>query len=485
MSAGLSARMAALLRAAAPKTDATVAADVCARAVAMIADGHSAMPVDAATRAALLAHPWVGTGAHRTPFVLDGGLLYVHRHWVAERALATALRERAALARLRVITGGPGTGKTTKAGQLIREAMASRPGLRVALAAPTGKAATRLGEAVGQPGVTLHRLLGYHPGEDRFRRTPENPLEHDLVVVDEASMVPLLLMQALVAALRPEAMLVLLGDHEQLASVEAGSVLADIVRGGASGALRGAVEVLRTSHRFRDDRGIGALARAVREGDADAALAALRSGDAELAWPAHSAADPRWLEEVAAEQAQAVLDAASAEDALEALGRQRILCATNVGPAGSIALNHRMERVLKRSGRAALGQGYQGQPVLLGRNLYAHDLYNGDVGVYWGDTDGEERVVHVHFGGGRRVLPSQLSDVSTAWAMSVHKSQGSEFDTAIVVLPDRDVPTLSRELLYTALTRARRRVVLAGSEEMLRIAVSRSARRVSGLSARL
>lgn len=462
-------------------------------------DGHSAMPVDAAFAEVLTTHPWVGTGDGHTPLVLERGLLYLRRYREAECRLAACIRARVARGAdsFRLITGGPGTGKTSKVAELVAGYLDTDPGVRIALAAPTGKAAARMGEAIeaawrragredllqrGQSsGVTVHRLLGYLPTADRFRRTADDPLEHDVVIVDEASMLPLLMMDALLQAVRPDAKLFLLGDHDQLASVEAGSVLADLVR--AQDALGGALERLTKSWRFAPDRGIGALAEAIRSGDADAAVRAMQDASGEVRWVAESVDDAEWVPQVMGAQIDALFAADDAAAALEVLERQRVLCATNVGPAGSLAVTQLVEEEIRRRGHRAQGTHYHGRPLLIARNDYALELFNGDVGIVWEEqaviaTPGRERSQ-------RRVPLPQLPDARTAWAMSVHKAQGSEFDTAIVVLPEREMDVLSRELLYTAVTRARKQVLLVGNEAMLRATVGRSAQRASGLAARL
>jgi len=445
-------------------------------------------------------------------------------------AVAASLRSRFSL-----ITGGPGTGKTTTVARLLALLFEQLPDVRVALAAPTGKAATRLGEAIRQTwdamgidtairdrlpstGRTVHRLLGYRPADDSFRHNASDPLEHDVVIVDEASMVPLLLMDTLFAALRPDARIILLGDHDQLASVEAGSVLADLVAASGtlthahgaglasayavlSGAtlstsadttpLRDAVVRLVHSHRFDDTKGIGALARAIRVGDADGALAVLHKPDDSVVRGPASVRDNGWLSALA-EPAAAIFSAATPDEALVAFGRVRVLCATNVGPAGTEALTPRIEQMLRSLGHDVAGRFYRGRPLLLTRNDYALGLFNGDIGVVWNEADDEgasvQRVFvsNPDFGDTAKGFPlPQLPDAVTAWAMSVHKAQGSEFDTVVVVLPDTDVRVLSRELLYTAVSRAKSRVVVVGPDESLRLAVGRTARRGSGLAGRL
>ena len=452
--------------------------------------------------AAIEAHPWVEPDDGKMPLVYEHNRLYLRRYRDAEVRLARALLA-AAPERFELVTGGPGTGKTTSAAKMISDLVTKNPAVRVALAAPTGKAAARLGEAievawkreglshlkeqVPVAGRTLHRLLGYDPTTDSFRRGPTDPLEHDVVIVDEASMVPLLLMDALFESLRPSARLILLGDHDQLASVEAGSVLSDIVHVADSGPMNSAVRRLTKSHRFDEAKGIGALAQAIRDGDADAALSAMLSNDGSVE---HVSGDDSWLEEFAT-LAEPVFDAESPEAAIRQLGQVRILCATNVGPTGTGAITARAEQALRKRGRDVSGRNYRGRPLLITRNDYTLDLFNGDVGVVWDEIESGERIERAFVSGqadaGRaRSFPlPQLPEAVTSWAMSIHKSQGSEFDTVYVALPDRDSRVLSRELLYTAVTRAKSKVVLVGSAETLRNAIGKTARRESGLGYRL
>lgn len=481
------------LRAAAPMhADAERVASAGASLMARTLDGHTASVVPAELVQALNAHPWVGRGDGNTPLVHEQGLLYLRRFREAEVRVARALRERAIAGaeQFRLITGGPGTGKTTKVAELVARAMDANPEVRIALAAPTGKAAARMGEAIAvawkraqrldllervqAQGQTLHRLLGYLPTADVFRRSADDPLEHDIVIIDEASMVPLLLMDALVQAVRPDALLILLGDHDQLASVEAGSVLADLVK--AQGKLNGTVETLTKSYRFDAESGIGALAQAIRVGDADAAVRALGENAGVLRWL--PAPDRSLLDGVSD-----VYAAEHAVAALEVLERRRVLCATNVGPTGTVTVNQRIEEALRRQGRSTSGQHYHGRPLLITRNDYALDLFNGDIGIVWHD---EAIIATPGRGDGTRSVPlAQLPDALTAWAMTVHKSQGSEFHEVAIVLPDEATDILSRELLYTAVTRAKSAVTLFGSEAVLRAAIESTARRDSGLAARL
>jgi exodeoxyribonuclease V alpha subunit len=435
---------------------------------------------------------------------------------------ATADRQRlaasVAVARpLTVVAGGPGTGKTTTVARILAlleeqaEAAGAPPPL-VALTAPTGKAAARLEEAVHEEAAgldvsdglrarllsshasTLHRLLGWQPGNrSRFRHNRGNRLPHDVVVVDETSMVSLSQMAKLVEAVRPDARLILVGDPQQLASVEAGAVLGDIVGPVASdetatGPLTDGIVVLQRVHRFGG--GIAALADAVRRGDADAAISALTAHD-DVTWipvDLDDAGDTPLpaVRQAAVEAGSAIAAAARAGDAsgaLEALGGFRLLCAHRRGPYGVATWSAQVEAWLGAAipGFAATGAWYVGRPLLVTENDYTLGLYNGDTGVVV--AAGGDRLAAVFERRGQilEFSPARLSAVETVHVMTVHKSQGSQFDTVAVLLPDPESPILTRELLYTAVTRARRRLILAGSEDALRAAVTRPVARASGL----
>jgi exodeoxyribonuclease V alpha subunit len=437
-----------------------------------------------------------------------------------------------------VIAGGPGTGKTTTVARLLalleeQAAVSGGPALLVALAAPTGKAAARMAEAVHAEGrmldvdeevrarllafgaSTVHRLLGRHPASaNRFRHNRDNRLPHHVVIVDETSMMSLPLMARLLEAVREDARLVLLGDQEQLASVEAGAVLGDIVGPAAAGlgASSGAgpvgecITVLKTNHRFRGP--LADLANAVRAGNEDAALAALSDGGP--AGPARAAgpeppSSTRWL----------TIDVASADDpalepvrsavcasgrllaeagrrgdgprAIDVLGQLRLLCAHRAGPAGASTWNGHVERWLADdvAGPGPEGGWYVGRPVIVTQNDYSLGLFNGDTGVVIARPDGGLTVAFRRGGEIVTVSPSRLAAVETAFAMTAHRAQGSEFDEVVVLLPPASSRILTRELLYTAVTRAKRRVVLVGTEESVRAAVRRPIARASGLTARL
>jgi exodeoxyribonuclease V alpha subunit len=415
----------------------------------------------------------------------------------AEIALAQAVT---------VLTGGPGTGKTTTVARLLallaeqaELAEASRP--RIALAAPTGKAAARLQEAVqlevakldaadrarlGElKAMTLHRLLGSRPDtSSRFRHNRGNRLPHDVIVVDETSMVSLTMMARLLEAVRPDARLVLVGDADQLASVEAGAVLADLVDG-LSARADVQVAALRTSHRFGE--AIGFLADAIRVGDADRALALLRSGDEHIEFiEDHDPADR--LRSILTPHALRLREAAllgAADAALATLDEHRLLCAHREGPYGVRHWNRQVEKWLsEETGQPAWAEWYAGRPLLVTANDYGLRVYNGDTGVVIAGPDGLRAVI-AGAGGPLEFATSRLSDVATMHAMTIHKSQGSQADEVTVLMPTEDSRLLTRELFYTAVTRAKGKVRVVGSESSIRAAIGQQAIRASGLAKRL
>ena len=489
------------------------------------------------------------------PLVLAGRRAYLERYWIHERHVGDALlamaadgaapadddavgaaldrffgpegdeadlqrrgAEVAVRRRLTVLAGGPGTGKTHTVARLLAtlHQLAADEGhpVEVALAAPTGKAAARMTEAVhlavadagwdealARPllaveATTLHRLLG-SDRRGRFRHDAAHPLPHDVVVVDETSMVDLPLMARLVAALRPEARLVLVGDPYQLASVEAGAVLGDVVgpaaRTGtpAAGPLDGSIVVLRRVHRFAADSAIAALADAVRVGDADRAVEVLRDPDAaEVAWvdPADVGAlrEARDLVVAAAARVATAALAGDAEGALTRATEVKVLCGTRFGPLGTFAWRDHLERRLPAlvEGLRTEQTWYVGRPVIVTRNDPLTGVVNGDTGVVV--RQGDRTMVALPGPGGTRLVPpARLDAVDTWWAMTIHKSQGSELDHAVVSLPDAHSRVLTNELLYTGITRGRRRVTVVASEEALRTAIGRPVSRASGLGDRL
>lgn len=456
--------------------------------------------------------------------------------WAPRRAAALAL-----LRRFTVIAGGPGTGKTSTVVKLLAllleqaEARGAKAP-RTVLVAPTGKAAARLSEAIRAAKATLpcsdaiqaaipdeastiHRRLrpapGLSGGAARFQHDAESPLAADVVIVDEASMVDLALMVHLVEAVPPEARLILLGDRDQLASVDAGAVLGDLCDAGARvgpsrelsarlAALTGeaasappggarerpgigdSIVHLTTSYRYRARSGIGALARAIHDGDGPSARAILTSGDHD-----DIALRPLLTAESAALRATIVggfrpyLELVTPARRFEAFSRFRILCAHRRGPYGIAFTNELVERVLAEAGLLRpMGLRYPGRPVLVTVNDYDARLFNGDVGMLLED-DASRGLIRAFFpaadGSIRKLSAARLPAHETAFAMTVHKSQGSEFDEVVVLLPEALSPILTRELLYTAVTRARQRVTIFGSAAMVVEAVARRVERASGL----
>ncbi len=525
---------------------------------------------------AVRASPVVGQPGERQPLIIDRrGRLYLYRYWQYEQRLANDLRRRAkeastgvneaqlrtdldrlfprhpalngpdwqkvaaavaALKRVCVISGGPGTGKTSTVLKVLAllTGQSERP-LRIALAAPTGKAAARMQESIraAKPGLgltpeqaaqipeeasTLHRLLGSRPDSVYFRYNADNPLPLDVLVVDEVSMVGLALLAKTVDALLPSTRLILLGDKDQLASVDAGAVLGDLCTGAGRfspefqarlAALTGetlprgkespsplvdAIVLLRHSYRFGADSGIGALAQAVNRGrSADAS--ALLEGRADIDW--HTLADAEALPEQLAEPVAtgftpylAAVQAGAAPAAVfEQFNRFRVLVALRKGPFGVEALNQLCEEVLHHRGLIDSRQTwYPGRPIMVVHNDYNLRLFNGDIGMTLPDPEEPERM-RVFFLGNdgalRSFAPARLPEHETVYAMTVHKSQGSEFERVLVVTPNESSPVLSRELLYTALTRAKQQAVFYGVPEVFEAAVERRLRRSSGLRDRL
>jgi exodeoxyribonuclease V alpha subunit len=455
--------------------------------------------------------------------------------------------------RLTIVSGGPGTGKTTTVVNLLACLLAHDPECRIALAAPTGKAAARMTEAIRlrathlpaetrerlpTESFTIHRLLRVRPGGG-FVHDASHPLAIDALVVDEASMLDLSLATHLLEAVPPTARIILLGDKDQLAAVESGAVfselsvdpslgaacvadLAALARTPAeairppppvqASALRDAAVWFTQNFRFASDSGIGRLAALVNAGDAAAALAWLREGaDASVDWVVDAAAHPapqvlHRMEEGYAPFLEAVAANPTHVGAItEAFGHFRVLCALREGPRGVTALNAEMARrfraaLLATPGIAALqardaleglddhAPWFPGRPVIVLSNDYVLKLFNGDIGIALPDATGQ---LLVHFpdaaspGGFRAIAPVRLPHHETAFAMTVHKSQGSEFDRVLVMLPGERSRVLTRELLYTAITRARSRVALCTSAPVLEAAIAASTHRHSGLLARL
>jgi exodeoxyribonuclease V alpha subunit len=421
-----------------------------------------------------------------------------------------------------VLTGGPGTGKTYTIARLLALLLHLEPSTRIALCAPTGKAASRLQEALHQAAstlppladariqsATLHRLLGYLPLDDTFRSGPDRMLPFDVVVVDEASMAEPALLAWLCSALSPTARLVLVGDQDQLAAVGAGQVLGDLCAAArphlgvgpqlaeqvaaATGArlpvqanaapIADAVVALTQNHRFAAQPGIGAFAQALARRDQVAALAALQAGHADLQPVPRIEAGLESLAETFA----AMRDAAEAGDAAQALHWQRqgrVLTAGRSGPHGAEGLNRRVERLLAARGHFVGGDSYPGRPILVTANDHQSQIYNGDLGVVV-RHDGQTKVAFDGPGGPRLVPLLRVPTHETAWAMTVHKAQGSEFAQVLLVMPDQDSPLWQAALVYTGITRARQRAILCADPTLLAAGLQRWPTRRSGLAAGL
>jgi exodeoxyribonuclease V alpha subunit len=544
--------LAAALAVRAPRTGHTCVdlATIAERAApgddAPLSDSDLSWPDARPWLAAVAESPLTGDGA---PLVLEGSLLYLDRYWREECHVADALRalldagpadvdepaltdglgrlfpeqsrqrdaaDVAVRNRLAILAGGPGTGKTTTVARVValhvEQALAAgRPSPLVALAAPTGKAAARLTEAVGEEldrlgdalapevreavgalqATTLHRLLGWRPDSaSRFRHDRTNRLPHDLVVIDETSMVSLTLMARLLEALRPDARLVLVGDPGQLASIEAGTVLGDLVQAAepAGAPLHPVTVTLTDPHRFKD--GIAAVAAAIHSGDPDAVIDALRSHDDDVAWLEADAAAPetelttvRMLATAAASGVREAAQQGDADAALSALASFRLLLAHRSGPYGVSHWNRQVEHWTTPA-RDRDDEWYVGRPVLVVANDASLGLYNGDLGVVVQRAD-HRAVVFDRRPERLELSPSRLGDVETVHAMTIHKSQGSQFDAVAVLLPDVTSRILTRELLYTGVTRAKHRLLVVGDEPTIRAAVERPIDRASGLARRL
>ncbi|MFL6159260.1 MAG: exodeoxyribonuclease V subunit alpha [Marmoricola sp.] len=411
-----------------------------------------------------------------------------------------------------VVTGGPGTGKTTMVAgllALVAEQFELGAGVRprIALAAPTGKAAARLQGAVLEAvagfdpvdqarlgtlkAVTVHSLLGSRMPRTsvRFKHDRTHRLPYDIVVVDEASMLALSLAARLFEALRPRTRLIVVGDADQLSSVDAGAVLADLVAGLTDRADSPVVRLV-TTHRY--GAGIGELASALRRADADDVVEVLGSGRTDVVWIDPEDADAmadlrRDLRRRAGDLLQTARRGTDAE-AVAALDDHRLLCAHREGPYGVTGWNREIERLLAEDGETYVYQEwYAGRPVLISANDKLLGLNNGDMGVTrFGPTGSGRLQVLVPGPAGDRTFPtSRMPAVQTVYAMTIHKSQGSQADTVSVILPPEDSPLLTRELFYTAVTRAQSTVRIVGTEAAVRAAVAREVQRATGLRARL
>lgn len=521
------------------------------------------VPPPDALRSSLEASLVVGRPGELAPLILDGDLLAFRRFHMGEEQIRDAVRSRvaavetdidverlkplfatlfvpedsaevdwqavAAAAALRsrflCIAGGPGTGKTTTVIRLMALLLQNNPDLRLKLAAPTGKAANRMAESIGgqlsrldvddelkaripTTAATLHRLLGYQPSRARFMYGRDRTLDADVVIIDEASMIDHALFTSLLAALHEDTRLILIGDPDQLPSVEAGFVFGDLCRAGESESksqsfvalleslgsihlpsiapsqtpMQDAVVTLRKGYRFGPDSAIGRLAYALRDGNVDVVREVLTSGQFSDLTLVPRTELKRTIRRPVREFARMLVNASSPGEALAHLNRLRVLSPVRISNFGIDALNEELEAWLHEEGVRPWGNEYSGKPILINTNDYEVSLFNGDVGVLWEKEPG--RFVGCFPSGEdiREVPVSRLPSHEVAWAMTIHKSQGSEFDDVVLVMPEEEhAERLTRELLYTAVTRARNGVTIIGDVEVVAAAALRREQRVTGL----
>ena len=490
-------------------------AEICAAAVADVEDGDVCRRVGEDEAKTLAAEPSVacfvdassGADCAETPFVVCGDLLYTRRNWRYERNVARRIAEMAAnvsggdvelpadefYARLRdeqraavvamcraqftILTGGPGTGKTHTIARAVRYLQEARPRLRLALAAPTGKAAARMTESmakagiVSAPAMTIHSLLGSRPDLVSFVHDGDNPLMADWLIVDEASMIGLPLMSKLLDALPEECKLTLVGDVDQLASVERGHVFGDLCR------LPGvSISRLRESARFPPEGDVARIADAVNGNRPDEVMSILKGGGGIVnyvsldAAPASPGAWPGFVE-LCREKFARFAASADVETALARMNDFRVLCALREGPYGVDRLNEYI--------KARLGKGCP-IPMMITRNDRLQAVHNGDVGVV---MPNDPKVLHLPGEDKPRAIRLELVPATElAFATTIHKSQGSEFDdVAIVLPPDGENPLLTREILYTGVTRTKGAVHVYAGDEAVKACCRKSVARVTGL----
>jgi exodeoxyribonuclease V alpha subunit len=482
-------------------------------------------------------HTFVGDGSRRTPLVVDvaTGALYLHRWYKAEQRVVAAIRDRmggeslaltapeqqrldahfpateAAAQRAAVeiamsgsfsiITGGPGTGKTTTLLKLIALfVMHHGADSKIALCAPTGKAVSRMDESIrGQmaltqdawlrrifsfevwapvsPPTTVHRLLGVNPVRGACRFNEHNKLPYDLIILDESSMMDLLLMNQLMLALRPETHLVLVGDKDQLPAVGCGTVFADLC---CADSLSERVAVLDKNWRAKEAPTIVELAAAVNHSRCSDLFGLLNQNPAEVEWIKPEGDLQHVLIEKALPHWQQLKRCRTPKDAFEQLMSFQLLCAVRKGEYGVWAANEQAKRLL-----GEMSTHYHGLPIMITKNESQLKLYNGDVGVVLEDDEGKLGAWFPVAEGYRSIDLSRLPVHEPVYAMTIHKSQGSEAQQIMLILPEQQSPVLTRELLYTGITRAKKNVTLMGSKDVLEYCVARTVSRVSGISARL
>ncbi len=540
-------------------------------------------------RTDLLTTPVVGQPGEETPLILDEqNHLYLYRFFCYEEFIASALQQRAiaqldldhqlaaqllqrlfpqsiaenkkdrlidfqqmaaALALLKplvIISGGPGTGKTHTVARILaviqalhaRQQQGTRKKLlRIALAAPTGKAAARLEESIRKAKLslpedlrrnipeqaqTLHRLLGSRLGAANFRFNKENPLYLDLLILDEASMIDLEMMVNILEALPEKTRIILLGDRNQLASVEAGSLFADLCGNDESRwspqlcaklqqltgtpeqlfspasqqasststhVLSDSLVLLRTSYRFQEDSGIGAFATAIKNDSVKQVDQIMTDHYADVETVQYAGAKRKeWLEEKILQGFQPMLTASSPEQAFAAMETFRFLCGLRKGPDGVQGINRLVEKILRKNGLIAPQKSdwYQARPIIILRNQYEMQLFNGDTGILWQDEQGRLRAWFRRADNNlTSISPACLPEHETAYAITVHKAQGSEFDQVLLLLPEEESRVLTQELLYTGITRAKNKLIVCASLERMSTTVQRKTQRFSRLAEKL
>ncbi|MFK5969887.1 MAG: exodeoxyribonuclease V subunit alpha [Candidatus Marithrix sp.] len=491
----------------------------------------------------------VGTSNDYTPLILNNHCLYSYRYFYYEQILATRIhslisindidhktlsnglarlfpkqsnkqKEAANLAVSRkfcIISGGPGTGKTATVIKILALLLEQNPNLNLVMIAPTGKAANRLKEAVTKtlPSLdcshaiktaiptdtyTIHRLLGSKLNSPYFHFSANNPLPYDVVVVDEASMIDLALMTKLIQAIPSQAHLILLGDKDQLASVEAGTVLGDICEAGLIQAniinnsqltvhnskldnINSSIILLDKSYRFSEQSGIWKLSQAVKQGDGETALQVLKSASyPDVEW--HSLAEALPTDLIEQISTKFSMFEPQPEIALQNFDKFRVLCATRHGLHGILNINQSVENYYRNTSQIQ-SSCYHGQPIIIKRNDYNLNLFNGDIGIIF-NVAGQKKAIFLDAAGKRRDFwPNRLPEYETVYAMTIHKSQGSEFEQVLMILPSQFSPVLTRQLIYTGITRAGKKISIWGNEQIFKQAIATEIDRFSGLTNQL
>lgn len=479
-----------------------LAKDICTN----LAVGSTAVQAPTELAEQLSKSRLVGDGTTPTPFVIKNNLASLYRYFKAEENLLMEINSRlnieesaatkpelvdsffsasdnpASLAAANIlckhnfcaITGGPGTGKTTLAAKIINFFLKLEENFSVAATAPTGKATARMGQSLQSNGVenvtckTLHALLGFNGSRFKFHKN--NPLPYDMIILDEASMVDTLLMSALFSACKSDAKIILLGDRFQLPSINAGAFFSSLCNSKAQSHSQAIVKLTK-NWRFDSQPGLVELAAATRDGD-------LNIISQELNGVEISSNEDASLESNIKVLVKNIYNATTAKDALGELNKLRFLCATKQGEHSTEAINRLCETELQRMQVNCNTAFYKYRPVMIEKNDYRNELYNGDCGIVWTD---ENNKLLVYFENGKIIAPSRLPEHSTAWAITIHKSQGSEFYEVVLIMPDHECAILSRELIYTGVTRAKNTVRIISDSHALETALSKPTHRLNSL----